>query len=105
MAHGKKNYNIDVYPVILSRYGVLPTDEQLQLIEQRIVNDDVKYIVYESNMTDDMIALFNKIKDDLGLVQIDLSNLSSLTDQQIADNKDYIQLMYENLSVLENLVE
>ncbi|MEA5026202.1 MAG: zinc ABC transporter substrate-binding protein [Erysipelotrichaceae bacterium] len=99
----QKNYNIDVYPVILSRYGVLPNDEQLNLIKQRILNDDVKYIAYESNMSDDMIALYNQLKDELGLVEVDLSNLSSLTDQEIADKKDYIQVMYENLAALENI--
>ncbi|MPM99560.1 hypothetical protein SDC9_146752 [bioreactor metagenome] len=81
----------------------MPNDEQLNLIKQRILNDDVKYIAYESNMSDDMIALYNQLKDELGLVEVDLSNLSSLTDQEIADKKDYIQVMYENLAALENI--
>ncbi len=101
----QKNYNIDVYPIILSRYGVLPSAEQLNLIKQRIVNDEVKYIAYEANMTDDMKKLYNSIKDELGLVEIKLSNLATLTDKQITDKQNYIQIMYENLVQLENLTD
>lgn len=101
----QKNYNIDVYPIILSRYGVLPSAEQLNLIKQRIINDEVKYIAYEANMTDDMKKLYDSVKEELGLVEIKLSNLATLTDKQITDKQNYIQIMYENLVQLENLTD
>jgi zinc transport system substrate-binding protein len=101
----QKTYGFEVYPVILSKYGVLPNEEQLAIIEQRIQDDGVNYIVYEPNMTDDMIELFNRIKEDLGLTQVELSNLSSLTEDQVNSGKDYLSIMYENLSVLQTMVE
>ncbi len=99
----QKTYGIQVYPIILSKYGSLPTLEQLEIIKTRIKNDNVKYIVYEPNMTDDMAVLFEELINELGLVRVELSNLSSLTASQQHNGKDYISIMYENLSVLETM--
>ena len=54
-------------------------------------------------MTEDMITLYDSILEELGLTRIQLSNLSSETDQEEADGKDYLSIMYENLSVLSTL--
>ena len=99
----QKTYGFQVYPIIMSKYGVLPNDEQLKAIEERLKRDNVQYIVYEPNMTDDMKVLFRKVQSDLDLKRIDLSNLSSLTEDQEEDGKDYLSLMYENLSILQTL--
>lgn len=99
----QKAYGFQVYPVILSKYGVLPNDEQLSVIKNRIIEDGVKYIAYEPNMSEDMITLFNELETELGLTRVNLSNISSLTNSQKTDNKDYLSIMYENLSVLENM--
>lgn len=99
----QKAYGFQVYPVCLSKYGSLPTEEELELIKARIVADGVQYIAFEPNMTDQMIDLYTRLESELGLKRVNLSNVSSLTTTQIADNKDYFTLMYENLSVLENM--
>jgi len=99
----QRTYGIQVYPVVLSKYGVLPNNEQLELIKQRILADDVKYIVYEQNMTEDMIALFNELESELGLIRVNLSNLSSINETQKNANMEYLSIMYENLSTLENM--
>lgn len=101
----QKTYNFEVYPVILSKYGALPTKSQLEVIKNRIVEDNVKYIVYEPNMTEDMIRLFDELQEELGLTRVELSNLSSLTEDEKNSGKDYISIMYENLQVLELMVE
>ena len=101
----QKTYGIQVYPAILSKYGALPNKDQLELIEQRIKNDGVKYIVYEPNMSEDMIALFDHLEEDLGLTRVELSNLSSLTQEDIDSGKDYLSIMYENLSTLQTMAE
>ena len=54
-------------------------------------------------MTAEMNELFNELADELNLTRVNLSNLSSLTSTQINDGKDYLSIMYENLSVLENI--
>ncbi len=101
----QKTYGFQVYPIILSKYGVLPNEKQLALIEQRIKEDDVHYIVYEENMTDDMIELFNRVQEDLNLTRVELNNLSSLTKEASDAGKDYLSIMYENLAVLETMAE
>ena len=99
----QKSYGFQVYPVCLSKYGALPNEKQLEAIKKRIIEDDVKYIVYEPNMTIEMSELFNSLADELNLTRVNLSNLSSLTPTQVNDGKDYLSIMYENLSVLENI--
>lgn len=101
----QKAYGFEVYPVVLSRYGALPNASQLELMEKRIKDDGVQYIAYESNMSEDMITLFNTIKDDCDLTRIDLSNLSSLSDEENTTGKDYISVSYQNLRALESIVE
>lgn len=99
----QKAYGIQVYPVCLSKFGALPTDSQLQIIKERIVADGVEYIAYEPNMSSEMLELFNSLEEELGLKRVNLSNLSSLTVTQQTDSKDYLSIMYENLSVLESM--
>ena len=99
----QKAYGFQVYPLCLSKYGALPSNEELAIIKQRIVADGVKYIVFEPNMSDDMVELFEQIEKELNLERITLSNLSSLTATQIDENKDYMSIMYENLNVLEGV--
>ncbi|MBP3868372.1 MAG: zinc ABC transporter substrate-binding protein [Solobacterium sp.] len=101
----QKTYGFQVYPIILSKYGALPNEKQLALIEQRIKEDNVHYIVYEANMTEDMIELFDRVQDDLNLTRVELSNLSSLTAVEAEAGKDYLSIMYENLAVLETMAE
>ena len=99
----QKSYGFNVYPICLSKYGILPTDEQLEVIKERIVKDNVKYIAFEPNMSEDMKTLFDKLENELGLQRINLSNISSLDDTSLSDGKDYLTLMYENLMVLQNI--
>ena len=99
----QKAYGFQVYPVCLSKYGALPSEHQLEIIKTRIKADDVRYIVFEPNMTDAMVTLFEQLESELGLKRIYLSNISSLSASQMSDNKDYFSLMYENLSVLDNI--
>ena len=99
----QKDYGFQVYPVCLSKYGALPSDAQLEAIKQKIKDDKVEYIAYEPNMSEEMTALFNQIEEELGLRRVTLYNISSLTSSQVESGKDYMSLMYENLSILQNM--
>lgn len=101
----QNTYGFGIYPVVLSRYGVLPDETQLSCIEKRIREDDVRYIVYEPDMPEDMIALYERVQEDLGLTRIELSNLSMLSEEQASSGKDYLSVMYENLSTLQSVVQ
>ena len=101
----QKDYGFQVYPICLSKYGALPSVEQLAIIKQRIKDDDVKYIAYEPNLPDEISALYNELEEELGLKRVTLHNISSLTMAQSESGKDYMSLMYENLNVLQNMTE
>lgn len=101
----QKAYGFEVYPLMLSKYGVLPNEQQIQAIEERIMNDNVHFIAYEANMNEDMIDLYNRVKEDCNLTRIDLSNLSSLSDDESNAGKDYISIFYQNLQNLQTIIE
>ncbi len=99
----QKSYGMKVYPVSLSKYGVLPSNEQLAIIKKKISSDHVRYMVMEDNLSEDMIALRNTLIDELGLIPVDLSNLSTLSKEQQKAGRDYLSIMYDNLEVLEDI--
>ncbi len=99
----QKDFGFQVYPVCLSKYGALPNNEQLEVIKNRIRSDEVKFIAYEPNMPEKMQELCTQLEEELGLKRITLCNISSLTNSEIESGKDYLSLMYENLSVLESI--
>ena len=78
----------------------MPTEEQLAYIEKVITDNQVKYIVHDSTLPDDMQELYEKVKADLNLTEIELSSLSRLSDEDIEKNRDYKTIMYTNLTNL-----
>ncbi len=101
----QKSYGVKVYPVILSKYGTLPNEQQLEVIKERIVADGIQYIALEPNLAPDMLALQQLLVEELGLISVELSNLSSLTQDEIDSNQDYFSLMYKNLETLESIAK
>lgn len=99
----QKSYGMKVYPVCLSKYGVLPSNDQLAIIKKKISSDHVRYMVIEDNLPEDMIVLRDTLIDELGLIPVTLSNLSTLTKEQQEAGRDYLSIMYDNLEVLEDI--
>lgn len=99
----QKAYGVEVYPIILSRYGVLPTSIQMELIMERIRRDGIQYIAFEPNLTPELREIYEYIKTELELTQVNLHNLTFLSEEEIAGGKDYFDIMYENLTFLESL--
>lgn len=101
----QKSYGIHVYPISLSRYGALPSEAQLEIIKTRIRNDHVRYIALEDNLSEDFIQLREELIEELGLIPVKLSNLSSLSDTQMEQGGDYLSIMYQNLETLKKIAE
>ena len=97
----QKSYGFKVYPLVLSKYGALPTEEQLQFIIERIKRDGVKYIAHEENLPEEMEALYTRVKTECNLTEIKLNNISSISQTAQDNNMNYMSLMYENLSQIE----
>ncbi len=101
----QRAYGVGVYPVCLSKFGAIPNSMQLDIIEQRIKNDGVKYIANEVNLNNDMKELYQRLITDLGLIPVDINNASLLNSDQKAEGLNYLDIMYNNLSSLESIGE
>ena len=99
----QKSYGIKVYPVTLSKYGALPTSDQLAAMKKRIKSDHVRYIAIEQNLSEDMEKLQQQLIDELALLPVNLNNLSSISSEDKKASKDYLTIMYDNLKALESI--
>ena len=99
----QKSYGIKVYPVTLSKYGALPTSDQLAAIKKRIKSDHVRYIAIEQNLSEDIEKLQQQLIDELALIPVNLNNLSSISSEDKKASKDYLTIMYDNLKALESI--
>ena len=99
----QKSYGIKVYPVTLSKYGALPTSDQLAAMKKRIKSDHVRYIAIEQNLSEDMEKLQQQLIDELALIPVNLNNLSSIASEDKKASKDYLTIMYDNLKALESI--
>ena len=97
----QKSYGVKVYPVSLSKYGALPTDDQMEIIKKKIIRNQVRYMAVEQNLPSDMNKLQNQLIEELGLIPVELNNLSTLSKQDKEAGKDYLSIMYDNLKALE----
>lgn len=99
------NYGLSVSPVMLSKYGNLPTTAQLEVIKVRLINDNVKYLIIEDDLDDDIMKLADSLSEELNLTQVNISSLSSRSKLQEENKLDYIDIMNENLNTLNSLEE
>ena len=99
----QKSYGIKVYPITLSKYGALPTSDQLAAMKKRIKIDHVRYIAIEQNLSEDMEKLQQQLIDELALIPVNLNNLSSISSEDKKASKDYLTIMYDNLKALESI--
>lgn len=99
----QKSYGIKVYPITLSKYGTLPTSDQLAAMKKRIKSDHVRYIAIEQNLSEDMEKLQQQLIDELALIPVNLNNLSSISSEDKKASKDYLTIMYDNLKALESI--
>lgn len=101
----QKSYGVDIYPVVLSKYGALPSETQYNEIVKTIKRDKVKYIAQESFLNKDMTNLYSRVIADCSLTPVSLSNLNALSEENKKTNIDYLTIMYKNLEVLEQISE
>ena len=99
----QKSYGIKVYPITLSKYGALPTSDQLAAMKKRIKSDHVRYIAIEQNLSEDMEKLQQQLIDELALIPVNLNYLSSISSEDKKASKDYLTIMYDNLKALESI--
>ncbi len=96
----QKTYGIDVAPAILSKYGVTPNSNQLAVITNWITENKIKYIAFEDGLNDSQKATYDYLVKEHKLEPINLYNLSFITEEQLTQELDYLDLMYRNLDAL-----
>lgn len=96
-------YNIPVYPIITSKYGVIPNQEQLAIIVDTLLTQHVHFLIVEDYIDQDLIELQNYLIEQVGLTPIRLSSIFTLTEIQRLHNENYISIMQNNLQILKDL--
>lgn len=99
----QKSFGISVYPVVMSKYGVLPNEELFSGIRARMEADNVGYIVKNSELPEDYQKVYDRLRIELDLQEIELHDLFSLSQEDKDNGLDYMTKMYQNLQTLEEL--
>ncbi|AJO19648.1 MULTISPECIES: metal ABC transporter substrate-binding protein [Bacillus] len=93
----EKRYGIKQISVL----GLSPTEEpsqkQLENIVKTAKEHNIKYVIFESNVSSKISEI---IKKEIGAESLTMKNLESVTKEDIESGKDYTTIMKENLTVL-----
>ncbi|GGD04586.1 adhesin [Thalassobacillus devorans] len=86
--------------------GLSPTEEPSQKQLEKIIkvaeDNDLKYVLFEQNVTPKVSEVVQK---EINGEALRIHNLSVLTDNDIEDDEDYFSLMYRNLEVLKKALQ
>lgn len=98
----ERNYGIKQIAVA----GLSPTNEpsqkQLEEIIQTAKENNIKYVIFEKNITAKITEI---VKNELKADALYLHNLANLTDEDIKNNEDYFSLMRKNIETLDQTME
>ncbi|KGP72555.1 metal ABC transporter solute-binding protein, Zn/Mn family [Pontibacillus yanchengensis] len=75
-----------------------PSQKDLEGIIQKAKKLDMKYMIYEQNVSSQVSSI---IQEELNAKSLTIHNLSVLTEEDIEENEDYMSLMRHNLGVLQ----
>ncbi len=86
----------------ISVLGLSPTEEpsqkELQNIIETAKEHDIKYIIFETNVSSNVTDI---VQTEIGAEALTLNNLESITEEDSKNNEDYFSLMSRNLKTLE----
>ncbi|MBU7593958.1 ABC transporter substrate-binding protein [Metabacillus halosaccharovorans] len=86
----------------ISVLGLSPTQEpsqkELQTIIETAKEHDIKYIIFETNVSSNVTDI---VQSEIGAEALTLNNLETLTDEDITNKEDYFSIMKKNIETLE----
>ncbi|WP_085991432.1 metal ABC transporter solute-binding protein, Zn/Mn family [Oceanobacillus senegalensis] len=104
VAHAAYGYWEEAYGLeqlaINKSSGSEPSQKELTEIIDQAKKNNIEYIISEQNSSS---RLTDVIRKEINAEEVTVHNLSVLTDEDIANDEDYLSLMYSNLETL-NLV-
>lgn len=74
-----------------------PTQKQLQTIIEESAAHDIRYVIFEQNLSPKVATIIQK---ELGAKSLTIHNLEALTDDNIKQKDDYFSIMRKNLDTL-----
>ncbi|PGT91105.1 metal ABC transporter solute-binding protein, Zn/Mn family [Bacillus sp. AFS040349] len=93
----KNRYGIEQISVL----GLSPTEEpsqkELQTIIETAKEHEINYIIFETNVTSNVTDI---VQAEIGAEALTLSNLESITEEDVKNNEDYFSIMERNLETL-----
>ncbi|XQY91108.1 metal ABC transporter solute-binding protein, Zn/Mn family [Metabacillus sp. HB246100] len=106
VSHAAYGYWEDKYGLEqISVLGLSPTQEpsqkELQTIIETAKEHSIKYIVFEENVSSNITDI---VQGEIGAEAVTLSNLETITEEQINNNEDYFSLMNKNLETLKKIL-
>ncbi|MFD2639801.1 metal ABC transporter solute-binding protein, Zn/Mn family [Piscibacillus salipiscarius] len=96
----EQRYPIKQYSIRGLSSSQEPSQKELLQLFDQIENMELEHIILETNSED---RLAKTIAEEMELTPYYLSNLSSRTEEQINQNKDYYDIMIDNLNVLKEI--
>ncbi|MEN2465656.1 zinc ABC transporter substrate-binding protein [Ornithinibacillus sp. JPR2-1] len=94
----EKSYGIKSIPIAGLSSSQEPSQSELTKLIQVAKEKDLKYVIFEQNITPKVAKV---IQDEIGAEPLYLHNISTLTDEDIANEEDYFSLMERNLETLD----
>jgi zinc transport system substrate-binding protein len=86
----------------ISVLGLSPTEEPSQKELQNIIltakEHNINYIIFETNVSSNVTDI---VQEEIGAEALTLSNLETVTDEDIKNKEDYFSIMKKNLETLE----
>lgn len=89
----------------ISVLGLSPTEEpsqkELQTIIETAKEHEINYIIFETNVTSNVTDI---VQAEIGAEALTLSNLESITEEDVKNNEDYFSIMERNLETLKTVL-
>lgn len=98
----EERYGIEQIAISGLSSGSEPSQKDLVEIVETAKNLNLTYIIFEQNSSDRVSSI---IQDYIGAEALEIHNLETLTDQDIKNHEDYISLMKQNLTVLDQVTK
>lgn len=93
----EKRYGIEQISITGLSSTNEPSQQQLQKIIDNAKANNIKYIIYEQNVTPKVAEI---IKNEIHADVLRIHNLSVLTEDDVKNNEDYFSLMEKNIETL-----
>jgi len=105
----ERAYHVHIHPLTLNAHAHEDESVPTNLIEfvNLAIDNDINYILFEKNASspagETLLSEIRKSNSDID--KVFLHPLGNLTSEEVAQNKNYVNIMYDNLNALKSALE